>query len=129
MAHHGEAKGDDLVAVDEPQDLTFSAGQRPEGLYAVLHKKHWIGFQVSTFGGADDRFLVQTWGVFRGDMPKWKAIWQSHLAGFHHEFLRHADMPEPGLCGGDSCKTGRASINGTRTLQHDPICCQRRTRS
>ena len=96
MAHHGKAEGNDLlVAVGEPQDLTFSAGQRPEGLYAVLHKKHWIGFQVSTFGGADDRFLVQTWGVSSEDMPKW----QAHLAGFHHEFLRHADMPEPGLCG------------------------------
>ena len=88
-----------LVALKEPQDLTFSAGQRPEGLYAVLHKKHWIGFQVSTFGGAGDRFLVQTRGVSSEDMPKRKATWQPHLAGFRHEFWRHGDMPEPGLCG------------------------------
>ena len=49
--------------IDEPEEFDIEQGVRPEGLYAVLWKQHWVGFEVATIGGDQITFWF-TCGAF-----------------------------------------------------------------
>ena len=85
--------------IDEPEEFDIEQGVRPEGLYAVLWKQHWVGFEIATIGGDPDHFLVHMWGLPKEHVGKWRSIWASHLAGFKTDFLVHNEVSEQGLCG------------------------------
>ena len=85
--------------IDEPEEFDIEQGARPEGLYAVLWKQHWVGFEVATIGGDPDHFLVHMWGLPKEQVGKWRSIWATHLAGFKTDFLVHNEVTEQGLCG------------------------------
>ena len=84
--------------VDDPEDMSFEQGVRPEGLYAVLWKQQRIGFEVATFGNEPDHFLVHMRGPSPEQTVRWQYMWGTHLAGFRVDYL-HADTAESGLCG------------------------------
>ena len=85
--------------IDEPEEFDIEQGVRPEGLYAVLWKQHWVGFEVATIGGDPDHFLVHMWGLPKDQVGRWRSIWATHLAGFKTDFLVHNEVTEQGLCG------------------------------
>ena len=85
--------------IDEPEEFDIEQGVRPEGLYAVLWKQHWVGFEIATIGGDPDHFLVHMWGLPKEQVGKWRSIWATHLAGFKTDFLVHNEVTEQGLCG------------------------------